>query len=259
MMPKPSTPTIVRAACRLAAGVALILAFSARPAAAQWSVTPYIWASSIDLDVTLADRPVVDEHIAFTDLIEDVEVAVMLRVEADYGRFGGMVDFFHVDMATGPSEVTLPGGVPATLASDIGMSVIDAVGSYALSTSGPGLSVTAGVRMLGENAEVTLQPQGAPSGQQSSVEDFLVDGIVGGRYQAQVARHWSLDIRADVGTGGTELTWSAGGDVAYGLGASQKFAATAGYRYLLIEFKDDTPAQVTMAMSGFVAGLRYTF
>lgn len=248
-------PTAVARWTRQAA-VAAALCFLAVPAHAQWGVTPYLWASSVDATVTVADRPAVDEHIPFTDLLEDLDAGLLLRVEAQYGEYGGMLDLFYVHMSDTDSDLTLPGGVPATLDSKIGMAVIDATGSYDPHGDGRGIAFVAGARVLVQSATLDLAAQGAPATQHSEMDDVLVDAVVGLRYRTPLASHWSLDVRGDIGTGGAPLTWSAGADVAYLFGRSQRFAVSAGYRYLAIQFEDGTPVQVDMAMSGFLTGFR---
>lgn len=238
---------------------AALLCLAARPAHAQWSVTPYIWASSIDADVAVNGRPVVDQHIPFSDLIEDVDLALMLRAEAQYGTVGGMIDLFHVDMSTGGPALQLPGDVSATLDTDIGMTVLDATGSYGLRKDGQGFAFTAGARLLAQKVTLDLGVLTSPTiadTQRFESNEVLVDAILGARYRDRLATHWAVDARADVGTGGTKLTWSAGAEVAYAFGTTQRFAVSAGYRYLSIEYKDDTPVQASMAMSGFLTGLR---
>lgn len=260
-MTAPSLPPTGRVTRwpRMAVAAAALLILAARPAQAQWSVTPYVWASSIDADVSVSGRPVVDEHIPFSDLIEGVDLALMLRAEAQYGSFGGMVDLFHVDMSTAGTALQVPGGVPASLDTDIGMTVLDVTGSYAPQAGGRGFALIAGARVLAQKTTLDLSVLTSPTTadtQRSESKDVLVDAIVGARYRTRLTRHWGVDVRADIGAGGTKLTWSAGAELAYAFGSSQRFALSTGYRYLSIEYRDKAPVQASMAMSGFVTGLR---
>ncbi len=79
----------MRACARLVIA-AMVVAASA-PAAAEdewtWSLSPYLWATDVGVDVAISDNNVVDETIAFEDLLDDLERVVQIRGEARRGRY----------------------------------------------------------------------------------------------------------------------------------------------------------------------------
>jgi len=240
----------------VAGAAALLLAFAASPARAQWSVTPYIWAANLDADITVADRPAKTAHVPFTDLVEDVDMGVLLRVDASFGAVGGMMDLFYIHMTTTGSELPLPDGSAGTLDTKIGMTILDGAVTYDPGADGEGVSFLLGARVLGQSATLDLAVPGAPAAQRVEANDLLIDALVGAAYRQRYASHWLVDARADVGTGGTKLTWSAGAQLAYGFGSTQRFTLSAGYRYLAIDYDESSPVAVDLTMSGFITGLR---
>lgn len=246
-----------------AAGVAAaLLTAAAGEARAQWSLTPYVWTAGLDAKVALDGSTVVDQHIGFTELVEDVDIAAMVRLEGQFGAWGTMLDLFYIGMSTSGDQLQLPNGAPATIASDIGMAIVDATASYGLAGGPMGLALVAGTRVLVERTQVTLDVATSPTTTQTQVTettDVQVNGIVGLRYRRRLTSRLSMDARGDVGTGGTKLTWSGGSEMAYAFGASQRFAFRFGYRRLSVDFHDEGSVQSSMAMSGFVTGFRIAF
>ena len=242
---------------RLAALAAAFTLLGAVRAAAQVSIKPYVWATGLGLDASMDGRQVLDENIGFTDLVQDLDLAAQLRVEARRGAWGAMIDLFHVRLSQAGTEVQLPDGAPAALDSKIRMTLLDAAGSYDPGGNGRGFALLSGVRILGQHAEVDAEVLGAPPGTaapHTEAGETLVDALIGGVYRGRLSRHWSLEMRGDASTGGTKLTWSAGGDLGYTFGSRGRYTITAGYRHLVVEFEEDSPTHVTMTMSGLVTG-----
>ncbi len=78
----------------------------------QWRVTvsPYVWATSLDGNITLAGhRAPVD--VPFSDAFDQLESVVMGDVEVRKGRWGGYVDYQYAKTA---EDVSLL-GIPANL------------------------------------------------------------------------------------------------------------------------------------------------
>src|SRR5690606_29679488 len=91
------------------------------------------------------------------------------------------------------------------------------------------------------------------------IDDTLVDAMVGVRYVRRFGERWSLETKADLSTGGTELTWSAAPSLGYSFGAERRYTAQAGYRRMVVDFDTaDAPVDVDaeMTLSGFLVGLR---
>jgi len=255
-----------RRTLRHAATVAALLVAGAASASAgdwKWTVTPYLWATDVGVDVAIDDRQVVDETIAFEDLVESVEAAAQLRIEAQRGAHGVMLDIFDVRLAEDPATLTLPSGAgEATISAEIGMSIVEAAGIYDPHGDQQGFALLYGARLLDQRAEIDARfdlTSGSTVSREFEPRDTLVDGMVGVRYTRRFAQRWSHESRVDVSAGGTELTWSAGSSLAYAFGKTGRYAVSAGYRRMVVDFKDDDATEVDMTLSGFVTGLRVAF
>ena len=76
----------------------------------------------------------------------------------------------------------------------------------------------------------------------------------------EIGERLQIQAQADVSTGGTERTWSAGPTLGWKFGRST--SALLGYRHMVVDFDtSDADAEVdaTMTLSGVVAGLQFTF
>jgi len=233
------------------------MAFGAASASAQWTLTPYIWATDLGVDVLVNDNTVVDETIRFSDLIQDVDIAFQLRVEGQRGPIGIMADLFDARMSTSGDQMTAPNGAIATVDSKVRMTLVDVGGLFDPRGDHAGVTVLYGARIVSQSAEIDGTLQLDPSSSEAislSQSETLVDARFGARYRARIRSAWAVEVQGDVSTGGTDHTWSAGGDLGRSFGS--RYTLTGGYRYMSIQFKDKGPAQAGMIMSGLVLGLR---
>jgi len=245
---------------------ALLLGGSATANASDWtwSVTPYIWATDVGVDVSLNDRKVVDQTIAFNDLLEDVDAVAQVHIEAQHGEFGLMFDVFDVRLSEDDSHVALPvpPGGEAILSSESGMTILELGGLYDPRGDQQGFQVLYGTRILQQRADIDARFDLSPTTsvrRSYEVNDTLIDGLVGMRYIRRFSPRWSYQMRVDASAGGTELTWSAGSGMAYTFGKTGRYTAIAGYRHMVVDFDTDDSVDVDMTLSGFLTGLRMTF
>jgi len=244
--------------------VAAVLALAAGQANAQeWTVTPYVWTAGLTAKVSYNGTQVVNEHIGFSELIEDVDMAAMGRVEGRFGRYGAMLDVFYIAMSTTGDAVQVRNGVTGLLNTEMGMIVADATASYiVMGDRKQNLALVAGTRMLVESSQLDLTVPTSPTTaitESTSSSDWRPNAIVGLRFRRRLTPHLSMDARGDLGTGDTKLTWSAGSEMSYALGASQRVALSAGYRQLVIEYREESSVQTDLKMSGFVTGVHIRF
>jgi len=233
-----------------------LFSLATAPASAQWTITPYVWATDLGVDVSVHDQTVVDQTIGFTDLVKDLDMAAQLRVEGQCGHLGVMADLFDVRLSTSSGQIAMPDGAVATLDSRIRMTLLDVGGMFDPDGSPTGFAFFYGARILVQSAEVDASLQVDPSmavPASSDESDTLVDALVGWRYTRTVGSGWALETQGDVTTGGTKLTWSVGGRIARSFGS--RYTVSAGYRQMSIQFKDEPPVQVGMEMSGLMIGV----
>jgi hypothetical protein len=173
-----------------------------------------------------------------------------------------MFDLFDVEMSEDGSAVTLPAAIggDATVDSVVGMTILDLAGVYDPRGDGQGFSLIYGTRILSERAalDATIETE-PPSTLSHDVDETIVDALVGVRYTKQLSRRFTTQLRADVSTGGTDLTWSAASEIRFALGKSGRYALTGGYKYMLVDFSSADSTDVDMTLSGFHTGLRISF
>ncbi len=261
MLPLPKT----HAAC--GAALALLLFAGARPAhaAGDWrfSITPYAWATDVGVSADVRGRTVVDEKIPVSDLLEDLDTIVQLRLEAMHRESGVSIDLFDVTLSDEVVDVALPGGAgTADLDSDMGMTILDVAGLYDPKGDGQGASFLYGVRVLNERATIDAAFETSPGttvNEAYETDETYVDALFGARYTKRFTRHWGVQARADVSTGGTDFTYSVGPALSYAFGKLGQFGLSAGYRYMKVDFEDKNDVDTEMTLSGFLLGLRTSF
>ncbi len=253
---------------RLAAVVAMVLAVLPIAGAAhaddwRFSVTPYAWATDIGVDASLNGRQVVDKTIPVSDLVDDITFMFQVRLEAQHGDFGAMVDLFDVSLSNDVKGVPLPEGAgSADLSSDIGMTILDVAGVYDHTRTGRGFAVFAGTRLLDQRATIdaTMNLTNGPSvAQHYETDDWLTDALVGARFTMHFSPHWGVRMQGDASTGDTDYTWSAGPTLSYAFGNQGRFGVSAGYRYMKVDYKDNGSLDARMTLSGADVGFRVSF
>lgn len=261
--------TLITTARRASFGAAIgtLLLFTGASAANagdwSWTLTPYAWATDIGVDVKIADRTVVDEEIPISDLLEDLDTIAQIRVEAQRGKHGVMVDLFDVTLSDELIGVELPDGAgDAALKSDVGMTIVDLAALYDPKGDKQGFSFLYGTRILNQRATVDATFQLGPSSsvvRNYETNETFVDALIGARLHKQFSRRWSYQMQADVSLGGTEYTWSAGPSVSVAIGNTGRYSITAGYRRMKIDFEDEGELDPEMTLSGALIGFRISF
>lgn len=254
---------------KLALASATFAAATGVPATAsdwRWSVAPYVWATDVGVDVAIDDRTVIDEEISVADLLEDVETIAQVRLETQRGAHGLFLDLFDVTLADDPSELALPGGQgSAQVTPEMGMTILELGGLYDPRGDQEGFQLLYGTRLLSQRAEIDATFELADTtlvDRRYEIDDTLVDALVGVRYVRRFGERWSLETKADLSTGGTELTWSAAPSLGYSFGDERRYTVQAGYRRMVVDFDTaDAAADVDaeMTLSGFLVGLRVGF
>lgn len=247
-----------------AATIAMATSASVSAADWQWSITPYLWATDVGIDVAVADRELVDATIPFDDLLDDLETVTQIRAEAMHGTHGLAFDLFNVGLAEDGDRVPLPDATGGALRLDTqtGMTILDLTGLYNPPGDGSGLSLLYGVRLINQRNEIdaTIELDGlsGPTASYDSDATFI-DGLLGLRYVGRLPGRWSYQLAADVSTGGTDLTWSIEPAVGFTFGARDQYRLTAGYRHMVVDFDTADVIDMDMTLTGILVGFRFTF
>ena len=220
----------------------------------QWSITPSVWAASTKGRVGARDV-VGSIDVRTGDVLQSGDVAFMAAIEGKRGRWLGHLDAFYVS-TTDDEDFTPVLGKPSTLRIEQYQTMLAPQVGYAVFT-GPKatLHAVAGVRYWHVNAELTAIQPSMTSGAETTAE--WVDGIVGADVRATPwGPRWQLLAYADLGAGGSNLTWQAVGGVAYEL--SPCCGVGLVYRHLDVDY--DTERLVNdVAMSGPALSFAFRF
>lgn len=253
------------ASALLGAGTLALTLMSTPVHAEDWRfvLTPYGWGADIGIDAELDGRTVVDETIAVSDLIRDIDWLFQMRFEATRGRVGVLIDVFDVTMSMEKYGVALPQNVgTGDFETAVGMTIADVAATFTPSGNGGGVGFIAGARILNDRSDVdarfSLNGGGAASARYESNET-LVDGLVGIRFRTRLAKSWAIESAADVSSGGTDWTWSVNPSVSYVFGERSRFAINAGYRRLDVDYRDEGGMDTRISLSGPLLGFRTSF
>lgn len=247
-----------------AAAVAMALSTTAGADDWKFTVTPYLWATDVGINLTIADQELVDAVIPFEDLLGDLKVVAQARAEAMRGEHGISLDLFTVRLADDNDVYTIPGGPGGTLTldSETGMTILDVAGVYDADGDGFGLSLLYGTRIINQTSDIDAEyapGSGATTMASYDANDTFVDALLGLRYVDQLPGNWHYEVAADLSAGDTDFTWSVAPSVGYTFGARDQYALTAGYRHMVIDFETHPPTDMDMTLKGFLLGFRITF
>ncbi len=233
----------------LALAVLAVLGFSspARAGDWQWTITPYLWLSSLDIDTKVNDREVLGGESDF-GLLSEIDMVFQLHLEGQKGRHGVLFDVTYVDLGGDPTVHDLPGNRSGTVEfkGDFSATLAEVGGIYNPRGDGLGFTLLYGARIIDLDEEIhadfsspLLTDRTYRSG------DTLYDGMLGARWTGKLSEHWMFNLRGDVSAGGTELTWNTLVGIGYSFGTTGRYTAIGGYRYMETEFKErDAHAEV---------------
>jgi hypothetical protein len=265
----------------LLAAIALV----GSPAAAQdeaaasprWelSMTPYLWATALKGDAGIG-RTRADVDASFSDILDNLNGALMLSIEVRKGQFGLLSDTVYANLednaATSQDRLKID-----TTANMLIQSLAGTwrVGSWRLADTGVGpLTVAvdpyAGLRYTYLDTELKgrldLPDLGVDARRTAEGDEHWVDPIVGLRTAWALGEHWNFVVAGDVGGVSTSDQYSAEawGLVGYRFGLFGEGNANllAGYRVLKQKYENGdgrSEFEWDMTIHGPIVGLKITF
>ena len=242
----------------------------------DWSFTisPYLWMAGIKSSTTFTPRGTnriltgsVDAD--FSDILSDLNFAIMAGAEARRGSFSAQVDAIYMDIlqkGSTVSEVTGPLGrreIPIDLGGKLRLktTVWTLSAGYDIFRDERGfVQLYGGLRYLGAKSTLDWNFQGplgdlARAGRVKSQDDIW-NGVAGLRGERALgAGRWKAIYYVDVGAGDSDLTWQASAQLGY----AQRWGDVGlGWRYL--EFKQSSRSGAAdLTLSGPIATVRYRF
>jgi hypothetical protein len=239
---------------RLAVVTALALGMGALSSRAEgaweWAVTPYVFLPALDIDSTVAGQttPV---DLSFSDVWDMSDVlAFSLRGEAWKDQWGGVGDFYWVD-------IQAKGGPEDAVKVDVEEWYVDALGAYRWLFPGAfsrpaSVDVTFGLRFhyLDQRIGAAALPRDLGGSEE------WVDLMIGARYLQPLAEQWLFLLRGDIGgfdlTDGTKLNYSATGG--FGWEFTRGWLLDLGYRVYGIDYESGSGLD-NFGMDGVEHGL----
>jgi hypothetical protein len=223
----------------------------------DFTFTPYLWAAGQNGSMRIGSRlPTQNVDASFSDILSNLDLALMASFEARQGRWGILADAMYIDLSK-TSEPLLNGALGTATVGGRN-TLVEAAGAYRVVDGGESwLDVLVGVRYfnLGANLRLsnsTLLPAGR---YQSSSQDWT-DGVVGLRARQSLSEHWAVQGYVDVGTGGSSLSYQLAGALAWDI--SRSFGLQLGYR-LLSEDYNKTDLLYDMRTGGPYLGFSLKF
>lgn len=243
-------------------GLAALLAFlgvTSGPVKAEdpweFGVLAYLWAASISgsLETPVAT---VDFDKDFSEIVSDLDLAVMVAFEARKGPWGFIADFIYMDVSGSRST---PRGILFDRAKLDLQSIIGTgyLGYRVLDTESVSIDALAAFRVWSLDSEVKLTAGLLPE-QRRNFGDTWVDPVIGARVQVALDEHWHLMGLGDVGGFGvgSDLAWQLYGTVNYKF--DDTWSAYAGYRYLSVK-RDFGSATMDAQYQGPMLGVGVRF
>ena len=229
-----------RTAARPALVLLLVLSISPKTAGAatddaswHFMAQPLLWAAGISGAATFGDHES-EVDASFGDILENLDMVLMGRLEARRGRIGFGTDLFWVNLGVGvgDSEVLDP-------EADIRQTLVEGFLFFRL-TSWEGSEQNSGfIDVIGGGRynSVRARLQGDEIETDQTNMDW-VDAYGGLRAYLPLGARFGLYGYGDVGGLGSNLAWSAQADLGYSF--SESFGLLAGYRVYDVEYEDDS-------------------
>ena len=217
----------------------------------EFDAAIYLWGASIDA------RPVGGDsiHISFSDIIDNLDMAMMTTLGARKGKWSLLTDLIYLDIETDQKGTAELINQPIRTDVDVEMEawIVTAAGGYNLvETDKYSLDLLAGARYLW--LEIPLEFQIGALKEKASPFGEHWNGIVGVRGKLDLADKWYMSYYLDAGTGDSDFTWQGVAGLNYQF---RKVTAAFGYRYL--DFDIDGPEIDDITIKGPYAGVKFAF
>jgi len=220
----------------------------------QFDIVPYVWGAGLEGDVKLGRLPTQGIEASFSDIWNSLNIAGMAAFEARKGKWGVLVDAIYIDLSgTVPTpEELVFGQAKVSMKQQLYSGLI----TYRIHDSKK-LSVDLGWGARYYRIDTDLElTSGIAQGRTRAAKVDWSDWLAGARVVGHPSKRWSLIGYADIGGGGSDLTWEAiaGADFAFNKTVSLAF----GYRHLSVDY-DENQFLYDVSMAGPYLGLGFHF
>lgn len=222
-----------------------------------WHLTGalYLWGASIS-GATASGG---DIDVGLSDLVDNLDFALMAGLEARKARWSLIGDIIYLDVSADKSGSLTDVGL-VTVNADVGVEglVMNLLAGYNLaSTDAASADVIFGARYLDVDAKLKVNvsaPVQTPGLEFSGSEDIW-DAVVGLKGGIRLSKSFYVPYYVDIGAGQSDFTWQA----IVGVGWKPRWGEiTVGYRHIDWEFESGG-AIADISFSGPGILFRYHF
>lgn len=214
----------------------------------DWTVAPYLWASSIKTDLNEDVAPLSSETY-FSDIVSKIDMAFQIHVEGQGDRFGVFGDATFLSLSDSGSRDLYESDA------SLETTVLEAGGVWNVQPERyEGLDLLFGVRYAKVDLDAELDPTNPVLPTVGlGFEETFTDALLGVRYTARLSDKWTLISRVDGSFGQTDGTWNASMMAGYRM---SKGSLMFGYRHMDLEL-GGSGRSLDVTMSGPVVAFAF--
>lgn len=193
----------------------------------EYTITPYIWAPSLDLNLDVGPNPPVSGEVS---MLEVIDGALLLQGQARNGRWSFLGELNYLNLSdkfgVAPSDPRAEWRVKGTMASF-------AAGYAVYDVDGTRIEAVGGVRMW------DLETSTEVSNLKASKTNTFIDPMIGIRVETPVGENFTFHGLANIGGSnfGSDRQLEAIAQVNWPW--TERTSLSAGYRYLSLDFDED--------------------
>lgn len=232
-------------------GAALLPTISqAQDDAWEFRFTPYVWAPSLNTELTIGSNPPVDSNADPLDLLDLLDFAFLATGEVRKGDWGVIAEFNYLALS---HDATIAGGLGGADAKLEGVMGGAALAYRFYGDDSAAVDVFGGFRIW--SLEATIDFDRLPS---VSRKKTFIDPIFGLRGSFDLNEHFFVGGLAEIGGfgAGSELQWELVGRAGYRI--SDTVNAAIGYRHLALDF-DNGRLDLDVTMTGPFLAIDFTW
>lgn len=229
----------------------------------EYEVTPYLLAAGMDGSVGVKGFTT-DVDASFSDILENLDAGFMALFTAQKGPWTFDLEGVYMKLeGDAATTVTGPGGVVSVngqLDVTNSLYIVQAAVGYRVLDDKTRLDFLGALRWTKLDAKLAVDAATDPpvfdTSNSASGDESWTDFVVGARVLHPVSENVTLVGYADIGAGGSDLTYQLIGGVNWEF--KKDFSAKFGYRYLSWDYEDDGTVW-DVAASGPYLGLGIRF
>lgn len=222
----------------------------------QFELTPYLWMAGLNGHVKIGRLPTETIDASPTDILKALDFGLMGMLEVHKDYFGFLGDAMYVNLAKTFPSIRFDSANVKLI-----QQLYELAGMYRpLETASASLDLVGGARYLNLQSDLSVDASNPKASVLTSPSIAATagwwDGFVGIRGLYSLTNHWKLVGYADIGTGGSQMSWQAIAGVNYVF--SDNLIGKIGYR-ILSEDYNKGKLDYNMRMGGFYLGLSIKF